>query len=633
MLRRRLYAVPVLLASAIWLAQPAAAQLPTNATIKGSYNLRYLGVFTDPSDVALSYSGTVTFSGTTDANGNGTFTVTGQGTSGATPGPAANNIYGVFTNGLLYMNNPFDATGQTFLYGGVGSGALVLSATDSFYCDLLVAIPQATGASNATLSGNYFLASMDVLGGNFNSTRDAFFSATANGGSFGNVTIKGTALNLNSAPQTQTSSSVTYTVTANGTGTLTFPAPSGVTAANTLVSGSKVLYVAPDGSFFVAGGASSFDMIVGVKALTGSSAGAANGLYFVGFLENFTNAGTSAIYAGNGTANEQGSSATEIGHQRIQPDCCYAYDSTYAVDFTVGADGSVTYSDSQYAVGAGGNFVIGAGNGTNYQIVVYARTPALTGTGVFLNPQTLVNSASFSPFTAGVSPGEFLSMFGSGLAAQTVTASALPFPTTLGGVQVNISWFDANGNLQSALAPIYLVSSGLISIVVPYSTPGDGTPLSFQVTNNGTASNAAVVYSGPSSPGLFTQTQNGLGDGAIRHSTDNSVVTTANPAKVGETVSIYLTGLGAVTPAVTAGAGAPSNPLSITVLPDVYIDGMQANVLYSGLAPGLAGLYQLNVTIPSGVTAGTSVTVEVDSFDSVNDLLSINVQATIPISK
>jgi hypothetical protein len=44
-------------------------------------------------------------------------------------------------------------------------------------------------------------------------------------------------------------------------------------------------------------------------------------------------------------------------------------------------------------------------------------------------------------------------------------------------------------------------------------------------------------------------------------------------------------------------------------------------------------LYQLNVTIPSGVTAGATVTIEVDTFDSFNDLLSVNVQATIPISK
>jgi uncharacterized protein (TIGR03437 family) len=257
----------------------------------------------------------------------------------------------------------------------------------------------------------------------------------------------------------------------------------------------------------------------------------------------------------------------------------------------------------------------------------------LSGTGVFLNPQGIVNAASFAPFTAGVSPGEFLSLFGSGLASQTATAATLPFPTSLGGVQVNISWFDANGKLQSALAPIYTVSSGLISIVVPYTVPSDGSFLIFQVTNGGTTSNSAVVFSGPSSPGIFTQNLTGLGDGAIRHSSDNSVVTTANPAKVGETVSIYLAGMGTVTPGVTAGAAAPSSPLSITTLPDVLIDNVAAKVLFSGLAPGLAGLYQLNVTIPTGVMAGTSVLIEVDANDTAGDPPTISLQATIPISK
>ncbi|HTS27524.1 MAG TPA: hypothetical protein VMH81_16725 [Bryobacteraceae bacterium] len=635
-MRRSLTAV-LLLTGALWLAPPAAAQqLPGNATIKGTYNFRYLGVFTNPNDVALSYGGTITFDGTSDANGNGGFTVTGQG-AGATLGPTSNNIYGVFSNGLIYMNNPFDTSGSTGLFGGVSNGALILSSTDSYYCDLLVAVPQATSASNSTLSGNYFLASLEFLGGNIaSSTRNTFFPATANGGSFGTVTVRGTSMNSNGSPQTQTNSGVTYSVNANGTGTITFPAPSGVAASNVLISGSKTLYVSQDGSFFVAGGSSAYDMVVGVKAISGNPSGVANGLYFQGFLENLvdtTQTPPYTIYAANGSANEVGSLATEIGHQRIQPDFTYAFDETYAADLTLASNGTAVYSNSQYAVGTAGNFIIGSGNGSNYQIAIYAKAPSLSGTSVFLNPQGIVNAASFAPFTASVSPGEFLSLFGTGLSSQTLQAQSLPFGTSLGGVSVNISWFDSNGNLQSALAPVQLVSPTLINIVVPYSTPGDGTPLSFQVMSNGTPSNSAIVYSGPSSPGIFTQAQNGLGDGAIRHATDNSVVTTANPAKVGETVSIYLTSMGAVSPAVTAGTAAPSSPLSQTVLPDVFIDGQQATVSYSGLAPGLAGLYQLNVTIPSGVTAGTSVFIEVDSYDDANDLLSSNFQATIPISK
>lgn len=626
--------LPALLAGAFLLAGTATAQLPSNASLQGTYNFRYLGANATSNDVAMSFQGTVTFDGKTDASGNGTFTVSGQG-AGATAGPAANNIYGVFSSGLLYMNNPFDATGNTFLYGAVGSGVIVASSTDTFFCDLLVAIPVATSASTATLNGKYWLASLDFLSGNFNQTRDTFFSATANGsGSFGDVTIKGYAQNVSPTnAQTQTSSGAAYTVTANGSGTLNFPAPGGVAATDQLLSGNKVLYVSQDGNFFVAGGTSGYDMIVGVKAISGDASTSANGLYFAGYLENFFQSdGTFTVYSADGAATEIPSLGVEIGHQRTQPDFTNAYDDTYGVDFKPAADGTVTYSGSSYVVGGGGNFILGAGAGRNYQLTVYAKAPSLSGTGVFLNPQGIVNAATNVPFTAAVSPGEFVSLVGTGMASQTATASSLPFPATLGGVQVTISWFDSAGKAQSAQAPLYYVSPTLINLVVPYSTPGDGSVMTFKVTSNGTASNVVAIYSGPTSPGIFTVPAGGIGNGAILHA-DFSLVSASSPAKVGETVQIFLTGLGAVTPAVTAGAAGPSNPLSQTIIPDVYIDGVFANTVFAGLAPTLGGLYQLNVTIPAGVTAGENVTIEVDTFDNQDNLLSVNAQATIPIAK
>src|SRR5262249_24285622 len=143
----------------------------------------------------------------------------------------------------------------------------------------------------------------------------------------------------------------------------------------------------------------------------------------------------------------------------------------------------------------------------------------------------------------------------------------------------------------------YYVSSTLINLVVPYSIPGEGSFLNFSVNSNGTVSNTATVYSGPTSPGIFTVPSGGLGNGAILHA-DFSLVSPASPAKAGETVQIFLTVLGAVTPPVAAGAAGPVNPLSTMIVPDVYIDGVLAKTVFSGLAPTLGGLYQLNVTIP-----------------------------------
>lgn len=609
----------------MWFVHPAAAQLANNATIQGAYNFRYLGVNATSSDAALSYQGVVTFDGKADANGNGTFTVSGQGAN-ASAGPPANNIYAVLSNGLMYMTNPFDTSGQTFLTGGVGNGALMLSSTDTFYCDLLLAAPVATSASTASLSGKYYLASMDFLNGNFTQTRNTFFNATASNGSFGNFTITGTAVNLGSTPQSQ-SSSATFNVNANGTGTLTF---SGTQSTSTLLAGAKSLIVAPDGSFFIAGGTSSYDLIVGVKALTGSATGILKGNYFQGFLEEVTDSSQNfSVYAGAGSATEV--STVEYGHQRVQPDYSNAYDDTYAADFTLGSDGTVTYSNSAYAVGANGNIVIGTGGGMNYQVIFYVKTLTQTGSGVFLDPQQIISAASYAPFTASISPGEFVLLKGTGLASQFTQAQTLPLPNTLNNVSVSISWFDANGNLQTTQAPLYYVSPTAISLIVPYTAPSDGTFLTFQVNNNGTKSNTGTVYSGPSSPGIFTSDASGTGNGAIQKTNGSTTVNSGNPATAGDTIVIYLTGLGPVSPPATAGAPAPSNPASQVVIPDVFIGGVQATVVpFAGLTPTAAGLYQINLTVPAGVPSGNQ-DIEIDTYDSANNLLAVSDHATIAI--
>jgi uncharacterized protein (TIGR03437 family) len=85
---------------------------------------------------------------------------------------------------------------------------------------------------------------------------------------------------------------------------------------------------------------------------------------------------------------------------------------------------------------------------------------------------------------------------------------------------------------------------------------------------------------------------------------DYSLVTPQNPAQVGETVSVYLTGLGTVNPLIQDGSAGPVSPLSQTTNTiTADIGGQAATITYVGLAPELAGLYQINVTVPSGVSA------------------------------
>jgi uncharacterized protein (TIGR03437 family) len=336
-------------------------------------------------------------------------------------------------------------------------------------------------------------------------------------------------------------------------------------------------------------------------------------------LENLA-AGSSAdaLYGAEGASNLLGAQSLELLHQRTNYDGVFSYDYSYGLTFQLAADGTFSGTSSFYGLGAGGNFLIGAGNGTNYQLTLYVKARTVSGTGVFLNPQAIVNAANNIPFTAQVAPGEFVSAYGSGLAGQTAVADSLPFPTTLGNVQVLV-----NGTA----APLYYVSPTLVSFVVPYTSPDDGSVLSIQVNNAGTQSNVAQVYSGQTSPGIFTLPPGGIGAGAILHS-DFTVVSSTSPAKPGETVAIFLTGLGKVNSTVAAGAAGPSTAPFAPVVNDldVYLGNTLSQVGYAGLAPTLAGLYQLNVTIPATLDTGNQP-IEILTVDGDN------YQATIAIGR
>ena len=614
MLRYHFLAISACLLAA---AGTSIAQPPTQATLSGAYNVRYLGINTSPAKSAVSFSGAVTFDGI------GGFTVSGTGASAAT----ADHIlqfqhsgeYRVLSNGMVLMTNPFDPNGKpqlsasanTVLYGGLGSGYLTASSTDTPYCDIFVAVKAGASVSNSTLTGNYRVASLEFLGGDLAQSRDTFFPITADGsGGLGNVKITGTAQSLNGAETTQTSNGATYSVTATGAGSMSFPAPGGVTAANTLLSGTKVLYVSADGNFFVAGGTSAYDMVLGVRAAPGASM---SGIYFTGYLENYA-AGTSSdgIYSRQGASNMV-NAKDELSHQRINQGARGSYDSTGHYQFNFGPDGLETYSDSYWALGAGGNIAISSGRGSDYWLWIYVKSIPMNLTGNYLNPQGVTNAASSAPFSTSFAPGEFITLYGSGFTNTTLT-SGLPFQNSLGGVEVTV-----NG----AAAPLYLVSPTQINAIIPYSAPSDGALMEIKVTN---IPNSTFVYSGPTDPGVFTYpTPGGIGVGAMIHNSDGSIVTGANPVTAGEAVQIYCSGLGPVTPAVTAGAAAPTGTLSHTNNDiGVYIDGVSANVLFSGLAPGFAGLYQVNVKIPSGLTSG-------DHTLEITTRSSDSYQAIIPV--
>jgi adhesin/invasin len=216
-----------------------------------------------------------------------------------------------------------------------------------------------------------------------------------------------------------------------------------------------------------------------------------------------------------------------------------------------------------------------------------------------IKPGAIVNAASFQPGLP-VSPGALITIFGSGLASSTAPTTGLPLPTTLGGAQVT---------LAGQPLPLLYASDGQLNAQVPSALPLNGQPPQIQVIRSNVPSVPDTVAVAAAVPAVFTTSQTGTGQGAI---TDvNAVLKDANsPATAGSVIVIYCTGLGQVSPAVPDGQPASSSPLSVTVNPvSVTVGGVSAQVLFAGLAPGFAGLYQVNAVMPSGIPTGNAAVI------------------------
>jgi len=96
-----------------------------------------------------------------------------------------------------------------------------------------------------------------------------------------------------------------------------------------------------------------------------------------------------------------------------------------------------------------------------------------------------------------------------------------------------------------------------------------------------------------------------------------------------------MTGLGAVTPAVKDGSAAPSKPLSTTAtVQTIYINGAcpnspncdASNITFQGLAPGFAGLYQVDFAIPLTAAAGAAVPLAIQTTNGFADMVTIPIQ-------
>jgi uncharacterized protein (TIGR03437 family) len=257
------------------------------------------------------------------------------------------------------------------------------------------------------------------------------------------------------------------------------------------------------------------------------------------------------------------------------------------------SNGQNSYGYWRLAVENNGSGNTGVLTGFSVTITGVTQGPPTIG------PNSIVTTSSLE--NGIIAPGDQLSIYGisMGPTAGATADITKPLPTSLGGTQVT---FDG------VAAPLYYVSDQFIHVQAPMSlTAGKATQIQV-VASNGSSLSVPVVVAA-TNPGFFTEESDGLGqvkalnqDGSVNG--DGSSFN-STPAAAGSVVQLFLTGLGAVTPAVAAGTPAPTTPLS-TVASGVTaaVNGNAATVNFAGLAPGLIGTYQVNVTIPATTPAG-----------------------------
>jgi uncharacterized protein (TIGR03437 family) len=303
---------------------------------------------------------------------------------------------------------------------------------------------------------------------------------------------------------------------------------------------------------------------------------------------------------------------------------------------------------------AAGTATISVTNGLNAEV---AQTATLN---VSVNPiiSAIADAAALEEPAAGkipnVAPYEIISIFGSNFCPTCTAPVVAPvvsdrYPTSLTAASnpLTVTFYKSDGVTVVGDAYLLFATNNQINALVPSGVIAADTNMQVVVSYNSLLSNTNVNYTvnGVSAnPGIFTISSSGQGQGAILLAND-SVNSATNTAAVGGTVLIYLSGLGTPTStgAGTAAASAvypttcvsPANYVTLASLsnpatedgavidetyllshvfapcfvtaPTVDINGAPATVTYAGWVAGsVAGLYQINATVPTKAVAGSN---------------------------
>ncbi len=261
----------------------------------------------------------------------------------------------------------------------------------------------------------------------------------------------------------------------------------------------------------------------------------------------------------------------------------------------------------------GNGFVVNVSNGFGFAPLAVAQDNA--GALLILDSANRIaihfpglaglNAASSLPFRA-LAPGTITSLYprGGSFSAATENFSSLPLPRVLADTEVRV-------NEQPA--PVFYVSPTQINFMVPSSAPVSGTvDLEVVRKSTGQVIAAGTLPMERASPALFTV--NGAGNGQVAAlNQDNTPNSEEKPAARGSIIQLFGTGQGVVPGAPPDGAAAsgqiPTDAKPRVIINTGFVD--EADVVFSGLAPGLVGVWQINVKIPMTAPPAPAVVVAI----------------------
>jgi uncharacterized protein (TIGR03437 family) len=204
--------------------------------------------------------------------------------------------------------------------------------------------------------------------------------------------------------------------------------------------------------------------------------------------------------------------------------------------------------------------------------------------------------------TSGFAPNSIVSIYGTNLAfaLSGVGASTGTLPVSVNGVTVYI------GNTPGY---IFFVSPQQINVLIPADvSPG---PSSITIVRQGTVGPTVPILLTATAPSLFQLAPSTI----LATHADSSLITATAPAQAGETIIIYAIGLGTTVPAQTDGvipfrSAKLANFASLNVL----LNGTAVDpslIQYAGITPGCAGLYQINLLLPTPLPSNPEIRVQI----------------------